>query len=82
MLSTTNIPGSGHGRAMRVSAITDVKFPLIESSTKNLLKLYLNDVGILTGVLYGSNISAVLNDVPSINLGAVLYLPIHFAMFL
>ena len=55
----------------KVSAITDVKFPLIESSTKNLLKLYLNDVGILTGVLYGSNISAVLNDVPSINLGAV-----------
>ena len=59
------------GVALKVSAITDVKFPLIESSTKNLLKLYLNDVGILTGVLYGSNISAVLNDVPSINLGAV-----------
>jgi predicted AAA+ superfamily ATPase len=59
------------GVALEVSAITDVKFPLIESSTKNLLKLYLNDVGILTGVLYGSNISAVLNDVPSINLGAV-----------
>ena len=48
-----------------------LSFPLIESSTKNLLKLYFNDVGILTGVLYGSNISAVLNDVPSINLGAV-----------
>jgi predicted AAA+ superfamily ATPase len=59
------------GVALEVSAITDVKFPLIESSTKNLLKLYLNDVGILTGVLYGSNISAVLNDVPSISLGAV-----------
>ena len=59
------------GVALEVSAITDVKFPLIESSTKNLLKLYLNDVGILTGVLYGSNISAVLNDVHSINLGAV-----------
>jgi hypothetical protein len=59
------------GVALEVSAITDVKFPLIESSTKNLLKLYLNDVGILTGVLYGPNISAVLNDVPSINLGAV-----------
>ena len=59
------------GVALEVSAITDVKFPLIESSTKNLLKLYLNDVGILTGVLYGPNISAVLDDVPSINLGAV-----------
>ena len=42
----------------------------------------INDVGILTGVLCGSNISAVLNDVPSINFGAVLYLPIYFAMFL
>jgi hypothetical protein len=40
------------GVALKVSAITDVKFHLIESSTKNLLKLYLNDVGILTGVLY------------------------------
>ena len=38
------------GVALKVSAITNVKFPLIESSTKNLLKLYLNDVGILTGI--------------------------------
>lgn len=46
-------------------------FPLIESTGKNLLKLYLNDVGILTGILYGNNIRAVLNDERSINLGSV-----------
>jgi len=59
------------GVALDVSAITDVKFPLVQSTTKNLLKLYLNDVGILTGILYGNNISAVMNDISSINLGAV-----------
>lgn len=59
------------GVALEVSAITDVKFPLLQSTTKNLLKLYLNDVGILTGILYGNNINAVMNDIPSINLGAV-----------
>ena len=46
-------------------------FPLIESSGKNLLKLYLNDVGILTNILYKSNIRAVLDDQKSINLGTV-----------
>ena len=34
-------------------------------------KLYLNDVGILTGILYGNNVRAVLDDERSINLGAV-----------
>lgn len=59
------------GVALEVSAITDVKFPLVQSTTKNLLKLYLNDVGILTGILYGNNINAVMGDIPSINLGAI-----------
>lgn len=59
------------GVALEVSAITDVKFPLVQSPTKNLLKLYLNDVGILTGIFYGNNINAVMSDIPSINLGAV-----------
>ena len=35
------------------------------------MKLYLNDVGILTGILYGNNIRAVLDDENSINLGSV-----------
>lgn len=59
------------GIALNVQAISNPVFPLIESSGKNLLKLYLNDVGILTGILYGSNIRAILNDEKSINLGSV-----------
>lgn len=61
----------GAGIALNVQAIANPSFPLIESSGKNLLKLYLNDAGILTGILYGNNIGAVLNDERSINLGAV-----------
>ena len=56
---------------MDVQAISTPVFPLIESSGKNLLKLYLNDIGILTGILYHNNIRAVLDDVKSINLGTV-----------
>ena len=59
------------GIALGVQAISTPVFPLIESSGKNLLKLYLNDVGILTGILYGNNIRAVLDDERSINLGSV-----------
>jgi len=59
------------GIALNVQAISNPKFPLIESSGKNLLKLYLNDVGILSGILYGNNIRAVLDDEKSINLGSV-----------
>ncbi len=59
------------GIALNVQAISTPVFPLIESAGKNLLKLYLNDVGILTGILYGSNIRAVLDDQRSINLGSV-----------
>lgn len=59
------------GIALNVQAISNPMFPLIESSGKNLLKLYMNDVGILTGILYGNNIRAVLGDERSINLGSV-----------
>ena len=59
------------GIALEVKAISTPVFPLIESSGKNLLKLYLNDVGILTNILYKSNIRAVLDDQKSINLGTV-----------
>ena len=59
------------GIALNVQAISNPVFPLIESTGKNLLKLYLNDVGILTGILYGNNIRAILDDEVSINLGPV-----------
>lgn len=59
------------GIALEVKAISNPSFPLIESMGKNLLKLYLNDVGILTGILYRNNIRAILDDNKSINLGTV-----------
>ncbi len=59
------------GIALAVHAISNPHFPLSESLHKNLLKLYLNDVGLLTGQLYHNNIRPVLDDVRSINLGSV-----------
>ena len=59
------------GIALEVKATSNPVFPLLESSVKNLLKLYLNDVGILTCLLYGNNIRAILDDEKSINLGSV-----------
>jgi len=59
------------GIALDVHAISNPKYPLTESVHKNLLKLYLNDVGMLTGRLYGYNITPVMKDGRSINLGSV-----------
>lgn len=59
------------GISLDVRAISNPVFPLAQSSEKNLLKLYLNDVGILTGLLYSTNIRAILDDKKSINLGSV-----------
>ena len=59
------------GIALAVQAISNPSFPLIESMGKNLLKLYFNDVGIFTSILYGPNIRAVLDNEKSINLGSV-----------
>lgn len=59
------------GISLAVHAISNPRFPLSESLQKNLLKLYLNDVGLLTGMLYRNNIRPVLDDMCSINLGSV-----------
>ena len=59
------------GIALDVKAISTPVFPLVESMSKNLLKLYLNDVGMLTGILYRNNINPILNDERSVNLGTV-----------
>lgn len=59
------------GVALDVLAISNPKFPLAESEHKKLIKLYLNDVGLLTHLLYGVNVNAVLQDIRSINLGTV-----------
>ncbi len=59
------------GITLEVKAISNPIFPLAESEYKNLLKLYMNDVGLLTSLLFRNNVNAVLNDEASINLGSV-----------
>ena len=59
------------GVALEVSAISNPRFPLAESEQKKLVKLYLNDVGLLTNLLYELNVNAVLQDIKSVNLGTV-----------
>lgn len=59
------------GIALDVHAISNPRYPLSESLQKNLLKLYLNDVGLLTSRLYGLSIKAVMESEASVNLGAV-----------
>ncbi|EID85239.1 putative ATPase (AAA+ superfamily) [Treponema sp. JC4] len=59
------------GIALEVKAISTPVFPLDEHSGKNLLKLYLNDVGILSSILYANNIRAILDSEKNINLGTV-----------
>ena len=59
------------GIALATKAVSEPKFPLIQSSSKNLIKLYMNDVGLLTNNLYKNNINAILDDKAGVNLGAV-----------
>lgn len=59
------------GITLDVKAISNPIFPLIQSTTKNLVKLYLNDVGLFTNILYKNNINAIMNNQRSINLGSV-----------
>jgi predicted AAA+ superfamily ATPase len=62
---------SNSGVALEVLAISNPRFPLKESEQKRLIKLYMNDVGLLTYLLYGLNVNAILQDIKSINLGTV-----------
>lgn len=59
------------GIALEVKAISNPKFPLVETGQKNLLKLYFNDPGLLTSALYRNNPVPVLNSESGINLGSV-----------
>lgn len=59
------------GITLSVHAVSEPRYPLAETPQKNLLKLYLNDIGMLTAQLYHNNILPILNDENSINLGAV-----------
>ena len=59
------------GIALDVKAVSQPTFPLVQNMGKNLLKLYMNDVGIFSGILYRNNIKPVLDDSVSVNLGAL-----------
>ena len=59
------------GVALEADAISQPSYPLVQNAGKNLLKLYLNDAGLFTGILYGNDIRPVLEDKCSINLGSV-----------
>ncbi len=61
----------GAGIALSVQAVSDPRFPLTASVGKNLLKLYLSDAGLLSAILFGTNARAILDDVPSVNLGSL-----------
>lgn len=52
-------------------AVSNPKYPLAESQQKNLLKLYMNDVGMLSLQLYQYNVQPILNDDAGINLGSI-----------
>lgn len=59
------------GTALEVEAFTNPVFPLLESSKSNLLKLYFNDVGLITNNYFEKNINAIMDDKLCINLGTV-----------
>ncbi|MGM9971956.1 MAG: ATP-binding protein [Anaeroplasmataceae bacterium] len=59
------------GVSNQANAVSNPVFPLNESTSKNLVKLYYNDVGILTNLLYKNNIKAILENDKGINLGSV-----------
>lgn len=59
------------GITLNVDAISNPVFPLIQSQVKNLIKLYLNDVGLLSNIYYKNNIRSILDDTLSINLGTL-----------
>lgn len=59
------------GVANEVKAISNPTFPLCQSEDKNLLKLYMNDVGLLSYILFQNNVKPILDDSLSVNLGAL-----------
>lgn len=57
------------GCAIKVYATNNIKFPLLESMSKNLIKLYFNDVGLLSALLYRNNSDEILFGNNELNLG-------------
>ena len=59
------------GIANEVKAVSTPVYPLCQTQGKNLLKLYMNDVGLLSNLLFRHNVKPILDDVRSVNLGAL-----------
>ncbi len=59
------------GIANEVKSISTPVYPLCQTQDKNLLKLYMNDVGLLSNLLFRNNTKPILDNVSSINLGAL-----------
>lgn len=59
------------GITLEVQVISKPSYPLVENSGKNLLKLYMSDIGLLTGILYHNDVLPIMNDKCGVNLGSV-----------
>lgn len=59
------------GITLEVQAISKPSYPLVENSGKNLLKLYMSDIGLLTGILYHNDVQPIMNDKCGVNLESV-----------
>lgn len=59
------------GISNEVKSVSTPVYPLCRSQDKNLLKLYMNDVGLLSNLLFKYNTKPILETVRSINLGAL-----------
>lgn len=59
------------GITLEVQAISKPSYPLVENSGKNLLKLYMSDIGLLAGILYHNDVLPIMNDKCGVNLGSV-----------
>ena len=59
------------GISNEVKSVSTPVYPLCQTQDKNLLKLYMNDVGLLSNLLFRFNTKPILDTVRSINLGAL-----------
>lgn len=61
----------GSGIVIEVKCSADPRFPLIQTAKNSMLKLYMNDVGLLSCILFRNNIKPLLEDLPQVNLGNI-----------
>ncbi|MBE6891350.1 MAG: ATP-binding protein [Ruminococcaceae bacterium] len=59
------------GISNEVKSVSTPVYPLCQTQDKNLLKLYMNDVGLLSNLLFRFNTKPILETIRSINLGAL-----------